>query len=122
MGQHLLGHPGHLRMGGVEGEASVLFLDIRGYTTASQGRSPAAVMDELNAFFAATVPVVEQREGLVLQYTGDGLLAVFGGPRPLADHAQAAVDAAIGMVRVSRRLSAARAATGGKSLRVAGAK
>src|SRR5262249_17292180 len=98
----LLRHPEHLDLGGVEREVSVLFLDIRGYTRFAHGRSPTAVMEALNAFFGVVAPVIDRCQGLILEYTGDGLLAVFGAPTPLPHHAQAAVAAAIGIVQASR--------------------
>jgi adenylate cyclase len=100
---HLLQHPAHLELGGEEREVSVLFVDIRGHTTASERRAPAVVLQELNAFFGQVVPVIDQYGGLVLNYEGDGLLAVFGAPRSLPNHAQAAVEAALAIVRVNRR-------------------
>jgi adenylate cyclase len=114
----LLRHPAHLRMGGTELEASILFLDIRGFTALSQGRAPTAVMDELNELFAEIVPVIDRCGGLLFKYTGDGLLAVFGAPQPLENHAEAAVKAAAEIVEVSRRLSASRVLGGGKAVRV----
>jgi adenylate cyclase len=115
---HLLEEPAALRLGGTEQEVSVLFLDIRGFTAHSQGRSPSAVLAELNSFFGEIVPIIDRGEGLVLKYTGDGLLAVFGAPRALASHAQAAVEAAVEIVRASGRISAARTVQGGEPVRV----
>lgn len=115
---YLLRHPSHLQLGGEECEASVLFLDIRGFTAYSQGRPPAAVMDELNELFREIVPAIERCGGLLYKYTGDGLLAVFGAPRPVANHAQAAVDAASEIVRLSRRISTVRVSAGRQPVRV----
>jgi class 3 adenylate cyclase len=113
-----LRHPAHLKLGGVECEASVLFVDIRGFSAMAQRQSPSAVLGELNQFFAAIVPVIDACGGLVLEYTGDGLLALFGAPQRLENHAQAAVDAAIGIVHASRRMSAERRGEGGRPLRI----
>jgi class 3 adenylate cyclase len=115
---YLLEDPARLGMGGVETEASVVFVDIRGFTTRSEGRSPALVLQEVNAFFGEVFPVIDRWDGLVLQYMGDGLLAVFGVPRKVANHAQAAVEAAVEIVRVSRRISDERRRQGGASLRI----
>lgn len=102
--EHLLRSPAHLELGGEEREVSVLFVDIRGFTAYSEGRRPAAVLQDLNAFFEVIVPVVDEHGGLLYKYTGDGLLAVFGAPQALPHHPQAAVDAAIEITRAGRRL------------------
>jgi adenylate cyclase len=115
---HLLRHPSHLQLGGAECEASILFVDIRGHTTAAQRRKPSAVMADLNELFCRIVPVIQWHGGLIYGYRGDGFLAVFGAPRPLENHAQSAVEAAIEAVRVTRRISAARVRDGRESVRI----
>jgi adenylate cyclase len=114
----LLANPEHLKRGGTVREATVLFMDIREYARWAQQQPPERVMHEVNTLMDEIVPVVEGQRGWVVQYTGDGLLAVFGVPDPVEDHAQKAVAAGIGMVRVSRCRSAAREREGDKPLRV----
>jgi adenylate cyclase len=115
---HFMQHPEALELGGVEFEVTVMFLDLRGHTTAAQGRSPAGVLEELNVFFGEVVPAIDRYGGLVLGYRGDGLLAVFGAPRILQNHAPAAVAAAIVIARASRQISAARCAAGEAPVRL----
>lgn len=85
---------------GVEVTVSILFCDVRGFTSYAEQASAPEVIATLNEMFAAIVPVVERHGGHVDKFLGDGLLAVFGTPRPLADHADRAVDAACEIVRV----------------------
>ena len=85
---------------GVEVTVSILFCDVRGFTSYAEQASAPEVIATLNEMFAAIVPVVEEHGGHVDKFLGDGMLAVFGTPRPLADHADRAVDAACEIVRV----------------------
>jgi len=79
---------------GVEVEASILFCDVRGFTTYAEGATAPEVIATLNEMFSAIVPIVEGHGGHVDKFLGDGLLAVFGPPQGYADHADRAVAAA----------------------------
>jgi adenylate cyclase len=85
---------------GEEVEVSILFCDVRDFTTfASQADAKEVVM-RLNALFAVVVPIVNRHGGHVDKFVGDGLLAMFGAPEPFPDHADRAVRAACEMARV----------------------
>jgi adenylate cyclase len=58
----------------------VMFVDIRGFTAAARDRSPADVVERLNAAFAVLVEVVDRHRGIVNKFLGDGFLAMFGAP------------------------------------------
>jgi class 3 adenylate cyclase len=77
---------------------TILFADIRGFTTFAERSTAHETVDYLNAFFGVAVPVVEARGGTVFQLLGDGLLAVFGAPVHLPDHADSAVAAGAEML------------------------
>ena len=79
-------------------EVSILFQDIRGFTALSESLDPASLLRVLNRFFTEAVAAVEAEGGMVKQFTGDGVMALFGAPRPYADHSQRAVRAALGLV------------------------
>ncbi len=79
-------------------EATVLFLDIAGFSALSERLSAAEVVDTMNAFFSDAVQSVEERGGMVAQFQGDALLAVFNVPIAQADHADAAVQAALAIL------------------------
>jgi len=70
------------------------FVDIRGFTTFADRSTAREAVDYLNEFFAVAVPVVTAHGGHVNKLLGDGLLAVFGAPEPLPDHADRALAAA----------------------------
>lgn len=61
----------------------VLFSDVRGYTTLSEGREPEAVIAVLNRYFDRMVPLIHRHGGVLDSYMGDGIMAHFGHPKPL---------------------------------------
>jgi adenylate cyclase len=71
----------------------VLFVDIVGSTTLATEREPAEVVELLNQFFAVVVEEVDRHSGLVNKFIGDAVLAVFGAPVELDDHATRALAA-----------------------------
>lgn len=73
---------------------SVLFVDIRGFTGVSEGRDPGAVLEWLNGYFELVQDAVERQGGFINKFVGDAALAVFGAPRPTADHAERALGCA----------------------------
>jgi class 3 adenylate cyclase len=80
---------------GEEVEVSILFMDVRGFTSFSE-RAPAAdVVARLNDLYGVVVPVILEHGGHANKFIGDGLLAVFGAPERLDDHADRAVAAAL---------------------------
>lgn len=91
---------------GEEREICVLFADIRGFTQISERRLPYDVVYILNRFFAATGAAIERSGGIVNQFTGDGVMALFGVQgRPEAG-ARQSLDAARAMIRAIAALSA----------------
>ena len=76
-------------------EATVFFADVRGFTNFAASVEPEDAVAELNRLFAILVPAIRDAGGHPNRYTGDGILAVFGTPEPLRDHADAAVRAAL---------------------------
>jgi adenylate cyclase len=79
---------------GVDVEVSVLFCDVRDFTTFAADASPQKVVASLNGLFEVIVPIIASHGGHVDKFEGDGLLAVFGAPEPFVDHADRAVRAA----------------------------
>lgn len=97
--QLLEADPGQLDARGEEREITVLFSDIRDFTTFSEKHTPHQVVALLNSYFSATVPLIERHGGTLNQYMGDGIMVIFGAPRAQSDHAQRAVRAAIDVVQ-----------------------
>jgi adenylate cyclase len=79
-------------------EVSILFQDIRGFSALAESLDPARLLQVLNQFFTEVVAAVEAEGGMVKQFTGDGVMALFGAPRSCADHPQRATRAALGLV------------------------
>lgn len=77
-----------------QGVASVLFSDLAGFTAMSETMSPAEVVDTMNAFFSRAVEIIEAHQGIVAQFQGDAVVAVFNTPIADPDHAHHAVKAA----------------------------
>lgn len=88
---------GEVELGGETRVASVLFVDLVGSTGFAAERSPAEVVAMLNRFFAVVVDEVDRHHGLVNKFIGDAVLAVFGAPVEVADHAAQALAAARAM-------------------------
>ncbi len=83
-------------LGGTEQEVSVLFADLSGFTAFAEGRSATEVIDMLNAYWGAVVPVVVDREGgFIERFAGDAVLVVFNALGDQPDHASRAVRAAV---------------------------
>jgi len=78
-------------------DVTVLFCDLRDYTGFAEKHSPREVVEMLNQYFTAMERVVRQNGGVVLQFVGDEIEAVFGAPEPDPDHADHALAAALAM-------------------------
>ncbi|MCW2630800.1 MAG: conserved transrane protein [Mycobacterium sp.] len=76
-------------------EVTVMFVDVRDFTPFAEANTAEDTVARLNALFEIVVPAVVDAGGHVNKFLGDGALAVFGAPNDLADHADAAVSAAV---------------------------
>ena len=76
-------------------EVTVMFVDVRDFTTFAEANTAEDTVARLNALFEIVVPAVVDADGHVNKFLGDGALAVFGAPNDLANHADAAVAAAV---------------------------
>jgi adenylate cyclase len=83
---------------GLEVDLSILFCDVRGFTSYAENAEAAEVVATLNRIFSAIVPVIEEHGGHVDKFLGDGLLAFFGAPERHANHADRALAAACALV------------------------
>jgi adenylate cyclase len=90
--------PGQARLGsGEEREVTVLFADLSGFTSYSERHEPTEVVELLNAVWTAAVPVVAAEDGLIENFTGDGLLVIFNAVGDQPDHARRAARVALGL-------------------------
>ncbi|AXS39999.1 adenylate/guanylate cyclase domain-containing protein [Breoghania sp. L-A4] len=95
-----------------EAELTMLFTDIAGFTTQSEAMSASEVARFLNGHFALLVRAVEDEDGTVDKFLGDGMLAFWGAPDERADHADAAVRAARAIVKAQHAANVAARAAG----------
>lgn len=102
---HLVANPSMAQLGGQRREMTVLFSDIRGFTTASEKATPEAVVAQLNEYFSAMVAVLFRHHGTLDKFVGDMVMGLFGAPVPDPHHADHAVGAALEMVRELERLN-----------------
>ncbi|HEX6228054.1 MAG TPA: adenylate/guanylate cyclase domain-containing protein [Solirubrobacterales bacterium] len=91
---------GRLQLGGVRREATVLFCDLRGFTSYSETRAPEEVVEVLNHYLSEMTDAIMDHGGTLVSYMGDGILAVFGAPIEQPDHADRAIAAAREMLDV----------------------
>jgi adenylate cyclase len=86
-----------IRLGGESQRITLLFADVRGFTTMAEKMKPREAVEVLNEFFARMTNVIFEHDGTLDKYLGDGLMALFGAPFALQNDAEAAVRAAINM-------------------------
>jgi class 3 adenylate cyclase len=92
-------------LGGKHVSATVMFSDIRGFTSICAAQPPDETIELLNTYYTLMFDAISGRGGVVNQMIGDGLMAVFGAPLPLADAAGAAVRAALDMIEMIELLN-----------------
>ena len=90
---------GMLSLGGEDRRVTVLFGDIRGFTTISEGMTPATLLGHLNRYFDGMVDIVNRYEGTVNKYNGDNIMVLWGAPLEVRDQAKKAVECALEMQR-----------------------
>jgi adenylate cyclase len=88
---------GQLALGGEDRRVTVLFGDIRGFTTISEGMTPAILLGHLNRYFDGMVNIVNRYEGTVNKYNGDNIMVIWGAPIEVEDEARKAVECALEM-------------------------
>ncbi len=87
-------------LGGKYVNASVMFADIRSFTTYSEKEDPAEIIELLNSYFALMFDAITGHHGTVNQMVGDGLMAIFGAPIPRENHRRESVQAAMEMMNL----------------------
>jgi len=90
---------------GVSAEVCVLFSDIRGYTTLSEGKSPHEILALLNRYFDRMVAAIHEEHGTVISFMGDGIMAVFGAPQAMPNPSEAGFRTAVRMLEGVREFN-----------------
>ncbi len=104
--EQLVANPSLARLGGQRREMTVLFSDIRGFTTVTERGQPEEIVGMLNEYFTRMVDLVFQHHGTVDKFVGDMVMALFGAPLDDPQHADHAVQAALDMITELAKLNA----------------
>ncbi len=94
----ILSDPSKLKLGGEKKDLTVMFSDIRGFTTLSEQLPPEALVTLLNEYLTAMTNIVFKYDGLLDKYIGDAIMAIFGAPIDQPDHALRAGHTALEML------------------------
>jgi adenylate cyclase len=105
-------------LGGKRIRASVMFADIRGFTTLAESQPPEETIELLNTYYTLMFDAIGSHGGIVTHMAGDGLMAIFGAPLPLPDHCGAAVRAALEMIETIGLFNAEQTAAGKPEIRI----
>jgi adenylate cyclase len=104
--EQLVANPALARLGGQRREMTVLFSDIRGFTTVSERGQPEEIVGMLNEYFTRMVDLVFAHKGTLDKFVGDMVMALFGAPLDDPHHADHAVEAALDMIEELAALNA----------------
>ncbi|MFF3443851.1 adenylate/guanylate cyclase domain-containing protein [Streptosporangium sp. NPDC002721] len=104
--QSLLADPQTAALGGELVELTALFADLKGFTSFSERVAPGEIVEMLNRYHTAAVPIVLGNGGTIVQFVGDALLALFNAPARQEDHALAAVRAGLAMQEAAEEIAA----------------
>ena len=105
-------------LGGKLVDASVMFSDIRDFTSLAESQTPEETIELLNTYYALMFDAISSHGGIVTLMMGDGLMSVFGAPVPLPDHCESAVRAAQEMVELIELFNLEREAAAKPRLRI----
>ncbi len=102
----IIEHPENLRLGGEKREVTILFSDIRGFTSISEQLSPEQLVQVMNEYLTAMTDIIMKYNGVVDKYIGDAIMAFWGAPVTNQQHAQDAVLAALEMIEKLKEMNA----------------
>jgi adenylate cyclase len=105
-------------LGGKRVEATVMFVDIRGFTTLAESQPPEETIELLNTWYTLMFDAIGAHGGVVSLMIGDGLMAIFGAPLPLPDHCECAVRSALEMQETMALFNDERRAAGRPEIRI----
>lgn len=95
--RQLLETPDGLMLGGKKRVLTVIMSDLRGFTALSERMEPHGLLEMLNHYLGKMTEILQKRSGTIIEFIGDGIMAIFGAPAPNDCHAADAVAAAIEM-------------------------
>ncbi|MDO4740247.1 MAG: adenylate/guanylate cyclase domain-containing protein [Eubacteriales bacterium] len=95
--RQLLETPDGLALGGKKRTLTVMMSDLRGFTAISERMEAGSLLSMLNLYLAEMTDCIQRHNGTIIEFLGDGIMAIFGAPAPSKDHASDAIAAAIEM-------------------------
>jgi adenylate cyclase len=116
--EQVLANPSLAELGGTRRDMSVLFADIRGFTSITEKGDPQELVSQLNEYFSRMVDHVFAHRGTLDKFVGDMIMALFGAPLDDPDHAEHAVQTALAMLAELERLNHRWAARGRPQLAI----
>jgi adenylate cyclase len=108
----ILKHPDEYTFSGERREVTVIFCDMRGFTTLTEKLPPEEVVAALNDFYGLMIELTLKNDGYLNKFLGDAVMAIFGAPNPYPDHCWRAVKTALEMQAAVGELSARRISEG----------
>jgi adenylate cyclase len=110
--EQLVRNPGQLALGGETRELTVMFADVAGFTSLSEGRAPREIVELMNECFTALTEVIQGHGGTVDKFIGDAVMAFWNAPIEQPDHAARACRATVDLLAALARLNVGWAARG----------
>jgi adenylate cyclase len=101
----ILKNPSKLKLGGEKEEITVLFSDIRGFTTISENMKPERLVHFMNEYLSEMTRIILKHRGVVDKYIGDAIMAFWGAPIKTKNHAEIACEASLDMLVELRKLN-----------------
>ena len=116
--EHILAHPEKVELGGERRELTILFSDIRGFTSISEAAEPEEVVEMLNVYLTRMVDILLAHGGTLDKFIGDAVMGFWNAPAGDDAHALRAVECAIQMIEETARLRAEWEAEGKAAIRI----
>jgi len=110
--ESILANPSKLHLGGDRRKMTVLFSDVRGFTTISEGLTPERLVEIMNTYLSRMTDEVFAHEGVLDKYIGDAVMAFWNAPFDQPDHAKRAVETALDMLAALKEMNKAKAFIG----------
>ena len=102
--EQVLSSPESLKLGGERKDITVLFSDVRGFTTISESLSPEHLCEFMNDYFTPMTKIILNKQGVLDKYIGDAIMAFWGAPIPITNHPAVATNAALEMLEGTKTL------------------
>jgi adenylate cyclase len=98
--KEIIADPSRLQLGGTKRHMTAIFTDVQGFSTISEKLDPESLVSLLNRYLTFMSDAILEEQGTIDKYEGDAIIAFFGAPMPLPDHALRACESAISMRRI----------------------